>query len=203
MSILPIKKPQGTRPTIRRGAGTISPEDAANARAEFAKLKKKYPWAVQLPPVYGKPGKPKPQNAPPAQQPPNIITIVIIAFIAFTGTLFIIFAALPNPNINNPSNPGTNNNPGSPTTNTPTVTPPASSGHCTSNSDCAAFGNKNCGGNSALAKCGSDTLCHCCLSLRADSCITCAEIGESTCAANSGYCEQGACVFKIGGLTSQ
>jgi len=197
MSILPTKKPQGTRPTIRRGAGTISAEDAANARAEFAKLKKKYPRAVQLPPVYGRPGKPK---KPPVQQPPNIIVIIIIAFIAFTGTLLIIFAAIPTPSPNNAGTgtgtSGTGTGSGSPSTN-----PPASDFHCSSNSDCATFGNTNCQGSSFVRCGGSDKLCHCCLI--ASGCLMCANIGTDTCAANSGYCEQGACVFKIGGLTNQ
>lgn len=67
------------------------------------------------------------------------------------------------------------------------------SGYCSSNSDCVAFGSRNGG----PAICGRDRLCHICYSLRGETCISC----SMGCDVNT-YCEQGYCVFNLGGRTT-
>lgn len=77
------------------------------------------------------------------------------------------------------------------------TTPPqpktGSSGYCSSDADCAGFGQRNGG----PAVCGSDRLCHICYSLRGETCISC----STGCDVNT-YCEKGVCVFRTGGRTT-
>ena len=69
------------------------------------------------------------------------------------------------------------------------------SGYCSTNSDCSSFGARNGG----PAICGSDSLCHICLSLRGETCIS----GSTGCGGDPNiYIEQGVCVFKQGGRTT-
>ena len=69
------------------------------------------------------------------------------------------------------------------------------SGYCSSDPDCAAFGQRNGG----PAICSSyDNLCHICYSLRGETCIS----GSTGCGGDPNmYVEKGVCVFKIGGRT--
>ncbi len=72
------------------------------------------------------------------------------------------------------------------------------SGLCSTNAQCANFGIRNCGG-AAFAVCGTDSLCHCCLTLNGARCITCNEVqcGGGT------VCMQNVCAFTVGGRTTQ
>jgi|GEM_PF-2856915 len=85
-------------------------------------------------------------------------------------------------------------------TNTPQTNTNTGSGYCSTDADCAGFGSRNCQG-SANARCGSDKLCHCCLTLCYEggscSCISC----SNGCSGGT-YCEKDACVFSTGGKTS-
>ncbi len=69
-------------------------------------------------------------------------------------------------------------------------------GLCSTDADCNSFGAGNCDGGSNV-RCGSDNLCHCCLTLRGETCISC-----STGCGGGTYCERDACVFNLGGRTS-
>lgn len=69
-------------------------------------------------------------------------------------------------------------------------------GLCYSDKDCGDFGAKNCGGSS-FVRCGGDNLCHCCLTFRGEMCLDCSR----GCTGGT-YCERDACVFSIGGRTS-
>ncbi len=67
-----------------------------------------------------------------------------------------------------------------------------SSGYCSSDPECSGFGSRN----GCPALCGSDGLCHCCLSLRGETCISC----STGCGGDPNlYCLKGACTFKRGG----
>ena len=205
MAFLP-KKNHSNRPKIRRDAERIDPEEVKRLRQEVEELKKRYPHAVQLPPIYGHHAgseKGQPVSAPPqrnyqAEQPqqpapqkkPNPVLIGIIALSVFLLTLFFLFAIIPHPTPTPGTDDGSN-----------TVTP-SGNGYCSSNNDCHDFGTRNCGGYN-LVLCGSDSLCHCCLTLMNERCITCAEAGSSCTASAGTYCERGACVFQNGGLTTQ
>ncbi len=70
-------------------------------------------------------------------------------------------------------------------------------GLCYNNKDCGDFGAKNCGGSSYV-RCGGDNLCHCCLTYRGEMCIDCSR----GCSGGT-YCEGNACVFQIGGRTTE
>lgn len=68
-----------------------------------------------------------------------------------------------------------------------------SSGYCSSDYDCAAFGQRYNG----IAVCSSyDNLCHMCYSLRGETCIS----ASTGCDANT-YPERGVCLFRQGGRT--
>lgn len=80
---------------------------------------------------------------------------------------------------------------------TTSSTSPSGGGYCSSNSDCKSFALKYCGGSSNV-RCGSDRLCHCCLTLRGETCISCPASG---CTGGT-YCDKGVCVFQKGGKTT-
>jgi hypothetical protein len=72
-----------------------------------------------------------------------------------------------------------------------------SSGKCTSDSSCAAFGSRNCGGSSH-AFCERDALCHCCQQSTA-SCMSC----STGCNTADAICWNGTCTWPAGGTTDQ
>lgn len=81
----------------------------------------------------------------------------------------------------------------------PQSTSTSGKGACSSNAECSTFGTKYCGGSKNV-RCGSDSLCHCCLTLvrgQEVSCISC----SAGCTGGT-YCEGGVCVFQIGGKTT-
>lgn len=88
------------------------------------------------------------------------------------------------------------------TSSQPVSTPTLSAGYCSTHSECRNFGTRNCGGYQ-FGLCGEDNLCHCCIPLNNQRCISCQEIN---CPSTDRYClggSTGACAFKIGGKTTQ
>lgn len=84
----------------------------------------------------------------------------------------------------------------------PTQEPTMGPGYCSGHVQCRDFGTRNCGGYQ-FGLCGEDSLCHCCIPLRGERCISCQEIN---CPSSDRYClggSTGACVFKLGGKTTQ
>jgi hypothetical protein len=80
----------------------------------------------------------------------------------------------------------------------PNNTPVVPTGSCSVHKDCSGFGERNCGG-SLFGLCGEDRLCHCCVPLNNQRCISCQEVN---CPSSDRYClggSTGACAFMLGG----
>jgi hypothetical protein len=107
----------------------------------------------------------------------------------------VVFSAIGNYSRGSYTTRDPDNNPAG---NDPVISAP---GYCSVHKDCRDFGTRNCGGYQ-FGLCGEDSLCHCCVPLNNQRCISCQEVN---CPSSDRYClggETGACAFKLGGKTS-
>jgi hypothetical protein len=74
-------------------------------------------------------------------------------------------------------------------------------GTCTTNGECQGFGDRHCEGG-AYARCGTDSLCHCCDTLCSGTCACLPCVNGAPCTAGTQCAPDGTCVHQQGGKTS-